>query len=131
MSGRLLKIQQWEELAQNAEFQPAAMAALCPVSLRQMERFFAKQFHKTPGEWARELRCRLARHLISEGWSNRAVAEELHFGSESHFCHEFKRVYGVSPQTFGPVFNTIPKVTPQPSASIPMPLVNQNIALGQ
>jgi len=104
MSARLLKIQDWEKLAREAAFQPAVMAALCPVSLRQMQRFFIEQFEKTPREWARELRCRLARQLISEGWSSKAVALELHFASESHFCHEFKRVYGVCPQTFAPLY---------------------------
>jgi|SRR6266568_3299136 len=104
MSGRLLKIREWEELASEAKFQPAVMAALCPVSLRQLERFFLRTFNKTPTQWTRELRCRVACQLISQGWSNKAVVAELYFANESHFCHEFKRVYGVSPQTFTPLY---------------------------
>jgi transcriptional regulator GlxA family with amidase domain len=104
MSGRLTRIQDWEKLAAEAEFQPAVMAAMCPVSLRQLERFFAKQFNKPPSEWTRELKCRLARELITKGWSNKAIVAELGFGNESHFCHEFKRVYGVSPQSLAPVY---------------------------
>jgi transcriptional regulator GlxA family with amidase domain len=104
MNGRLFKIQQWEALARQAKFQPAVMAALCPISLRQLQRFFADVFDQTPGKWARALRCRIARQLVSEGWSNRAVAEELGFGNESHLCHEFKRFCGVPPQTFAPLF---------------------------
>jgi AraC-like DNA-binding protein len=95
---RLLRISDWEKLAREAAFQPAVMAARCPISLRQMQRFFAARFDKTPTEWVRELRCRLARQLIAEGWSNRAVAIELRFANESHVCHDFKRVFGVSPQ---------------------------------
>src|SRR5262249_10150236 len=98
----LSRISNWEELAREARFEPSNMAALCPTSLRHLERFFTIQFNKTPSEWARELKCRLARQLIAEGWSNKAVAAELHFGNESHLCHEFKRFFGASPQTFGP-----------------------------
>lgn len=100
----LLRIADWEQLAREAKFQPSAIAALCPISLRQLERFFAARFNKTPRSWAKELQCRLARQLIAEGWSNKAVAGEFGFASESHFCHEFKRVYGVPPQTFAPVY---------------------------
>jgi AraC-like DNA-binding protein len=105
MNGRLFKIQDWEKLARQAKFQPGVMAALCPVSLRQLQRFFAEVFDQTPREWARKLRCRMARQLVSEGWSNRAVAEELGFGNESHLCHEFKRFYNVPPQAFAPLYD--------------------------
>jgi AraC-like DNA-binding protein len=44
--------------------------------------------------------------LISQGWSSKAVANELNFSSGSHFCHEFKKLYGVSPQSFAPLFGT-------------------------
>jgi AraC-like DNA-binding protein len=98
----------WEKLARNANFQPTVMAALCPISLRQLERHFKSEFGKTPGQWTRELKCQLARQLISQGWSNKAVAVELGFGNEAHLCHEFKRVFGVSPQTFGPLYGTRP-----------------------
>src|SRR6266851_2277153 len=102
MSGRLVRIEKWETLARQADFQPAKMAALCSISLRQLERFFARRFRQTPGEWSRELKCRQALKLITEGYSNKAVVAELKFASESHFCHEFKRVYGASPQSFLP-----------------------------
>ena len=104
MSGRLLRIQNWEKLAHDAGFQPGTMAALCPISLRQLRRFFKEQFDRTPTEWARELRCRKARTLVAKGWSNKAIVAELGFADESHFCHEFKRVYGFSPQNYAPVY---------------------------
>jgi len=104
MNARLLKIQNWEHLAREAQFQPATMAALCPVSLRHLQRFFTIRFSQTPGQWSRQLRCRLARQLIAQGWSNKAVATELGFANESHLCHEFKRLYGEPPQSFAPMF---------------------------
>jgi len=97
MSARLLRIQNWEKVALAGKFQPEAMAALCLISLRTLERFFASDFKTTPVDWARRLRCRMARQLIEEGWKNTAVVRELFFGNESHLCHEFHRFYGVSP----------------------------------
>jgi transcriptional regulator GlxA family with amidase domain len=94
----------WEQLARDAKFRPADMAALCSISLRQLERFFAHHRQQTVRAWARTLRCRAARDLISQGWSNAAVAHELGFGNESHLCHEFKEFYAASPQTFAPTY---------------------------
>jgi transcriptional regulator GlxA family with amidase domain len=105
MSGRLLRIQNWEKLAVEAKFEPARMAALCPISLRQMQRFFVQQFAQTPSEWAGVLRGRLALKLVLRGWQNKAIAEELGYADESHFCHAFKRVYGFPPQTYAPMFS--------------------------
>jgi len=102
MSGRLLRIEQWETLARQADFQPAKMAALCSISLRQLERFFALRFGQTPGEWNRAMKCRRALKLIIEGYSNKAVVAEMKFASEPHLCHQFKQVYGASPQSFLP-----------------------------
>ena len=99
---RLLKIEDWETLARQAGFHPADMAALCPISLRQMQRFFAANFEKTPSEWARELRCRLARQLIAEGWSSKAVVLELGFFDGSHLSREFRHFHGAPPQAFAP-----------------------------
>src|SRR5262245_14452297 len=72
-------IESWEALAWEAKFHPAKMAELCLISLRQIERFFAQHFKKTPREWTRELRCQMAVQLISKGWSSKAVAIELDF----------------------------------------------------
>ncbi len=84
------------------------------TSLRNLERFFANTFNTTPTYWARRLRCRIARQLITEGWKNTAVVTELNFGNESHLCHEFQKFYGVSPQTFAPVHRA---KFPQPAST--------------
>ncbi len=90
-------------MARDAHFQPANMAALCSISLRQLERYFSKSFHKTPTKWNRELRLRLAQNLIAEGWSNKAVASKLCFSDSAHLCHEFRKMCGVTPQYYGPI----------------------------
>jgi transcriptional regulator GlxA family with amidase domain len=105
MSSHLLRkeyrrIENWEELAERAQFRPSVMADICLISLRQLERFFMQKYNKSPVKWVRELRCRLAREHISKGFANKQVVDLCHFGNESHLCHEFQRVYGASPQSF-------------------------------
>jgi AraC-like DNA-binding protein len=104
MNRKLSKVEDWEKLAKESNFKPGIMAAKCPVSLRHLQRFFIEHFNETPGEWSRALRLRLALEFISHGWSNKAASAELGFADESHFCHEFKRVYGAPPQAFGPLY---------------------------
>jgi len=91
---------EWETVARKAHFRPSIMAALCAISLRQLERLFLDHFKEAPCPWARELRCRLAQERLANGFSTKAAAKELHFGSAAHLCHEFKRLYGIAPQTF-------------------------------
>src|SRR5947208_1209385 len=108
MSSRLLRINDWERLALEAEFRPAQMAALCPASQRQLARFFAEKFGKTPELWCRQLRCRCAMELLGKGYSNKAVVQELFFASESHLCHEFQALLGKTPQCFALTFSPKP-----------------------
>ncbi len=102
MSGSLLTIEEWEQVAREADFSPAKMATLCSISERQLQRLFRHHLHCTPSRWLRDLQCRLAKQLIAQGYSHKAAAAELKFSSESHFCREFKKVFGTSPQTFAP-----------------------------
>jgi AraC family transcriptional regulator len=103
MKSRLEGIQDWEKLAKDAGYDPVDMAALCPISLRQLERFFTLRFGISPRRWLRELQCRLAKELIAQGWSNQAVAQELNFANESHLCHAFRENCGNTPQSFAPM----------------------------
>lgn len=112
MNGSLLTIEQWERVAREAGFSPAKMASLCSISERQLQRLFRQHLHCTPSHWLRELQCRLAKDLISRGYSNKAAANELRFANESHFCREFKKVFGISPQSFAPATTVEPKLAP-------------------
>jgi len=99
MGGLLATKEEWETLAKNSDYNPMTMATVRLVSLRQLERHFKSAFDKTPTEWIRELRCRIALKLLRHGYSTKAVAAELKYANPSHFCHDFKKVYGCSPQT--------------------------------
>ena len=112
-----LKITDWEVVARAARFRPASMAAMCSVSLRQLERHFAIQFHTTPKAWTREFRLKLAKKLISHGWSNKAVAAELCFTDNAHFCNEFKAACGTTPRSHG-LRTAVPKLTDRVTSSI-------------
>jgi transcriptional regulator GlxA family with amidase domain len=103
VSTNLLTMKEWEEVAREADFKAGKMACLCAISERQLQRLFKENLHCTPSRWLRNLQCRLARELITQGSSNKAVASALKFANESHFCREFKKVFGTSPRTFAPV----------------------------
>jgi len=102
MSNGLLRMQGWEQVAKEADFNPSKMASLCSISERQLQRIFKRHLNCTPSRWLRELQCRLARDLIQSGYTSKAAAAELKFASEAHFCREFKKVFGNPPQSFAP-----------------------------
>ena len=93
---------EWEKLAHSAEYNLARMVALSGMSHRHMQRLFKRYFHCTPTRWLRELRCREAQGLILQGYSSKCAASELKYATNAHFCREFKKVFGVSPQHFAP-----------------------------
>lgn len=103
------KFQEWKLLATKAKFKPQQMAALQHISLRHLERLFHAQFGMTPTEWIREFRCRLVLEMIANGYSNKWIAFELNFGSQSHLCHEFKKVYRLPPRHYFRSIGHVPK----------------------
>jgi transcriptional regulator GlxA family with amidase domain len=100
MNGLLSSIGDWRVLAHRAKFRPASMAAICSISLRQLERHFASQFHTTPRSWTQHLRLCIAKELISQGLSNKAVVAELGFTDNAHLCREFKKKCGTTPRCY-------------------------------
>ncbi len=40
----------------------------------------------------------MALRLVAEDWFKKAIAAELGFAEESHFCHAYKKFYGASPR---------------------------------
>jgi transcriptional regulator GlxA family with amidase domain len=68
------------------------------ISSRQIERLFRDQIGTTPKAFYLELRLARARTLLRQTISPiLGVALECGFQSTSHFCHAYKRVFGVAP----------------------------------
>ena len=68
------------------------------LSARQVERLFREQLGAAPKSFYWKLRLAWARALLRQIISPlSAIAFECGFGSTSHFCHAYKRVYDIAP----------------------------------
>jgi len=107
MSSRLDWIQDWDGLAADAKYQPRQLAQTCQISERQLCRFILGKFGRTTGRWLFEVRMQKAPLLLLTKQTSKMTAFELGFKQPSHFCREFKRVYGMSPRTYILLSNTL------------------------
>ena len=90
----------FKSLASQASYEPGRLAEMAEISLRQLERYSAKDFTATPKAWLRKQRMELACKLLSEAPSVKDAAYILCYRYPSHFCREFKRYYGITPSQF-------------------------------
>lgn len=97
MAGRLLRLDDWEGLAEVSQYSASRLAGLCGVSVRTLERFFMLHRGCAPQRWLNDLRQRQALRLIATGLSAKEVATRLHYKQASHFSREFKRFHGFPP----------------------------------
>jgi transcriptional regulator GlxA family with amidase domain len=68
------------------------------ISARQIERLFREQVGTSPRAFYLNLRLARARTLLRQTINPiLAVAVECGFSSTSHFCHAYKRVFGIAP----------------------------------
>jgi AraC family transcriptional regulator, glycine betaine-responsive activator len=68
------------------------------LSARQVERLFREQVGTSPKAFYLNLRLSRARTLLRQTLNPILdVAVECGFGSTSHFCHSYKRVFGIAP----------------------------------
>lgn len=89
----------WEKLAQEAHFRPQALAELCGVSMRTLQRYFRARYNQTVSDWLRELRLNEARVRLRGCDSVKEVAFDLGYRQPSHFTRDFKQRFGVPPRT--------------------------------
>jgi len=100
--GKIEQSQTWELLAFKAAFKPKNLAKLCNVSLRTLQRHFAKHYGMTVIQWLSAVRLREAHARLKSGIRVKEVAYDLGFKQLSHFSREFKKIYGVPPSLLNP-----------------------------
>ena len=88
----------WQSLAMTALFKPSAVADLCRVSPRTVQRYFKKSYGCTLGEWMRNYRLEIAYQKLIAGESIKCVAFDLGYKQLSHFSRDFKQRYGCAPK---------------------------------
>ena len=113
MQSRLTRIKDWAALVKNARYSAAALARVCNVSPRQLERFFQAHMGSSPHTWLRRLRMQRAVELIRDGAAMKEVALELCYKDSAHFTHDFKEFFGITPSQFAQ--NGIVPTANQPS----------------
>ena len=87
----------WEGLAQTAVFDCQALARLCLVSTRTLNRFFRRNRGQTAQDWMNELRLSSAWHRLGSAESVKEVAIDLGFGHASNFTRSFRTRFGMTP----------------------------------
>lgn len=97
MNTKLNHIQNWPELARQAKWSVSAMARLCRVSVRTLERYFLKQMGKRPKAWLAEQRQKLASELLRDGSTIKEAANSIGYQHASTFSREYKKHWGNCP----------------------------------
>lgn len=76
----------------------AEIAARVGICARQVERLFRDQIDTSPRAFYLQLRLAKAKTLLRQTLNPvRTIAVECGFVSTSHFCHAYKRVFGLAP----------------------------------
>lgn len=107
MSQRLKTVQEWESLAQSAQFRANELASLCQVSLRTLQRHFRTEYNLTVTKWLRDVRMRDAYGRLIRGAMVKEVAFDMGYKQLSHFSRDFKDYFGVSPSYLSGVPSTL------------------------
>jgi AraC-like DNA-binding protein len=89
--------QELEALAHQSGYRVDKVARSLGLTRRQFERVFKAQFATCPKRWMTSKRMELARGRLPTAESVKSVGYETGFRDPSHFCHDFKRFFGVVP----------------------------------
>ena len=96
----IVQRQSIEELAAKANYDSRALAKLCNLSTRQLQREFRRCFGLSPQQWLDEQRLNAAGPLLLSGEPVKKVAYDLGFKQTSHFCRKFKVQHRMTPSEF-------------------------------
>lgn len=88
----------WEKLAKVAQYRPQALAEICGVSIRTLQRYFRARYDQTVSDWLRDLRLTEALSQLKNSGSIKEVAFGLGYKQPSHFTRDFKKKFGMPPR---------------------------------
>lgn len=78
-----------------------ALAKLVNLSPSRLRHLFKNETGITPNQFIKEVRLSEAEHLLRNTFLRvKEIMNRVGFLDESHFGHEFKRTYGVSPSKY-------------------------------
>lgn len=97
MNTRLSKIQDWTELATQANWSVAKLARLCGMSERSLRRYVQKNWRQAPKLWLARQRQKQAVELLRDGSSVKETATQLGYKNPETFSCEFKKLCGKCP----------------------------------
>jgi len=84
-------------LSADCSYNATTLAARLGISLRQLQRLFARQLGCSPRAWLREQRMQAAHRLLPRANTIKEVALALSFRQESHFSRDFRSRFGYTP----------------------------------
>ena len=124
--GRLQRIASWEPLVIQSCYSGAALARLCGVSLRHLQRHIHAAHGRTLGGWLNVLRLKHGYQRLAQGCSVKETAFSLGYKQVSHFSRSFKNYFDYNPSevpiTIGtaglPVLPTAPEFALQAPPTI-------------
>jgi transcriptional regulator GlxA family with amidase domain len=97
MNTKLNHLQNWPELAQKTKWSVTALAKLCGVSVRTLERHFLIEIGKTPKAWLIDQRQKQAGELLFDGKTIKEISGQLGYKHATNFSRKFKNDWGVCP----------------------------------
>lgn len=84
------------------------LAALVGLDRFQLSRAFRRHLGLSPHAYLVQLRLKLARRLLSGGWSPADTAAEVGFADQSHLGRWFRRAYRVTPAAYRSACTNVP-----------------------
>lgn len=97
MNTKLNHIQNWQELAQKANWSVVSLAKGCRISVRTLETYFRKYYKQKPKKWLAKQRQEQAVKLLKSGYCVKEIATQLGYKHSNHFSRDFKMHWGCRP----------------------------------